>query len=352
MPMTPAASSLSRTARIARPSRVSADATRIADHRQHRDAEREIGLRRLEQIGPADIRDAIRAVGEPDRVDHHQRDDLLERNRHHGEVMAAEPQGRSAEQRAGQQRHHASAGKAQPVADMIIRGADADDIGAEAEERGLRQVDLAAQARARPRARTPRSRTLSPASGCCGCSRRIASVAASATRIAAPMKYGRWRSSIGFSRDAVTATGMLSDGRAHAFSATRSPKMPCGRNIRNRISTRKAKPSLYGTEIYAAPKVSIDAERQPADDRTRDVAETADDGGGKGFQRDRRSHLDRDEQHRRDQNAGKTAQHRRIDEGDHDHAWRRKCRAARPFPCPAMSPAASCRAWCVRRTSN
>ena len=33
-------------------------------------------------------------------------------------------------------------------------------------------------------------------------------------------------------------------GGAHAFSATRSPKIPCGRNIRNATSTRKAKPSL------------------------------------------------------------------------------------------------------------
>src|SRR5208337_1836848 len=44
---------------------------------------------------------------------------------------------------------------------------------------------------------------------------------------------------------------------AHAFSATRSPKMPCGRRARKRMSTRKAKPSLNGTEIYAAPKVSM-----------------------------------------------------------------------------------------------
>ncbi len=118
----------------------------IADQRQHGDAERQIGLRGLEQIGPADPRNAVRAVGEPDGVDHDQRDDLLKRDRHHRQIMAAEPQRRHAEQRAGQQRDHASAGEAQPVAEMIVRGAEADGIGAETEERRLRQIDLAAQA--------------------------------------------------------------------------------------------------------------------------------------------------------------------------------------------------------------
>ena len=41
-------------------------------------------------------------------------------------------------------RHPAS--EAEPVADVVVRRSDADGIGAEAEERRLRQVDLAAQA--------------------------------------------------------------------------------------------------------------------------------------------------------------------------------------------------------------
>ena len=118
----------------------------IADHRQHRDAEREIGLRVLEQIGPADPRHPVRAVGEPDRVDHDQRHDLLERDRHHREIVAAEPQRRHAQHRAGHQRHQASRQEAEPIAEVIVRGADADGIGAETEERRLRQIDLAAQA--------------------------------------------------------------------------------------------------------------------------------------------------------------------------------------------------------------
>ncbi len=102
----------------------------IADQRQHRDAEREITLRALEQSGTADIGDAVRAVGQPDRVDHHQRDDLLERDRHHREVMAAEPQRRHAEEGARPQRHEAAGDQTEPVAQMQVGGADADGIGA------------------------------------------------------------------------------------------------------------------------------------------------------------------------------------------------------------------------------
>ena len=51
-------------------------------------------------------------------VDHDQRDDLLERDRHHGEIVPAEPQRRHAEQCAGQQRDDAAAAEAEPVTQM------------------------------------------------------------------------------------------------------------------------------------------------------------------------------------------------------------------------------------------
>ncbi|BAQ46434.1 tungsten-containing formylmethanofurandehydrogenase, subunit B [Methylobacterium aquaticum] len=62
-----------------------------------------------------------------------------------------------------------------------------------------------------------------------------------------------------------------------------------------------------------------DAESKPADDGARDVAEPADDGGGKRLQRDGGAHLDRHEQHGCHQDAGDAAQHRAVHEGQHDH---------------------------------
>jgi hypothetical protein len=117
----------------------------IADQRQHADAEGEIGLRTLKQIGPADPRHAVRTVGKPDRVDHHQRDDLLERDRHHREVMPAETKRRHAQHRAGHQRHQASSQQTEPVADLVIRRSNTDSVSTETEERRLRQVDLATE---------------------------------------------------------------------------------------------------------------------------------------------------------------------------------------------------------------
>jgi len=82
----------------------------------------------------------------PIAFDHDQRDDLLERDRHHREVMAPEPQRRHAEERARPERQHAAGDQADPVAQVQIGGSDADGIGAETEEGRLREIDLSAQA--------------------------------------------------------------------------------------------------------------------------------------------------------------------------------------------------------------
>ena len=180
---------------------------------------------------------------QPDRIDHHQRDDLLERDRHHRKVMTAKPQGRHAQQRACQQRDHAAADEAQPEADMQIRRADADRIGAEPEERGLRQIDLAAQAE-HDREAEHRDRERG------GLEQDVVNVSVEvhvgrkhdqdgrADEVRQMPDQQRLRVDGGRRNRHVVA------GRAHAFSATRSPKMPCGRKIRKAISTRKAKPSL------------------------------------------------------------------------------------------------------------
>ena len=135
------------------------------------------------------------------------------------------------------------ADETEPVADVVVGGSDADGIGAEAEERRLRQIDLAAQAE-HDRETEHRDRE----------GRRlhqdVVDVAVelhrggerhqdrSADEIRQMAQQQRLRARHRRSDRHVLA------GRAHAFSATRSPKMPCGRNIRNSTSTRKAKPSL------------------------------------------------------------------------------------------------------------
>ncbi|MGY3460301.1 hypothetical protein ACVWW5_005751 [Bradyrhizobium sp. LM3.4] len=215
----------------------------IADNRQHRDAEGEIALRRLEQVGTPDVGDAVGTMRQPDRVDHDQRNDLLERDRHHGEVVPAKPQGRHAQEGAGQQRDHASADEAEPEADMQIRRPDADRIGAEPEERGLRQIDLTAQAE---HDRQPEHRDRERG----GLEQDVVNVSVEAhvgrerdqdrrtDEIWQVPDQQRLRVNGGRRYRHVVAGG------AHAFSATRSPKMPCGRKIRKAIRTRKAKPSL------------------------------------------------------------------------------------------------------------
>ena len=215
----------------------------VADDGEHRDAEGEIALRARKQLGTADIGNAVGPMGEPDRIDHHQRDDLLERDRHHGEVMPAEPQRRHAEEGAGNERHEATCDQAQPVAHMQVGGADCHDIGAEAEKRGLCQIDLAAQA----------EHDRKPEHGDRECRRLHQDV----EDVAVELHAGCERNQDG-SRDEIRQVpqqhrfGTVDSGRdrhvvasrAHAFSATRSPKMPCGRKIRNATSTKKAKPSL------------------------------------------------------------------------------------------------------------
>ncbi|OIQ68716.1 hypothetical protein GALL_496890 [mine drainage metagenome] len=216
---------------------------RVANQRQHADAEGQIGLRGLEQTGAANFGNAVRAMGEPDGVDHDQRDDLLKRDRHHRKVMPAEPKRRHAEQRAGQQRDHASAGKAQPVTEMVVRRAKPDGVGAQTEKCRLREIDLPAKAE---HDRKPEHRD-----------RKGGRLHQDVVNIAVELHRGGERHDDGRAREIrqVTQQHRFCARRrhshrhvfargAHAFSATRSPKMPWGRNTRNATSTRKAKPSL------------------------------------------------------------------------------------------------------------
>jgi hypothetical protein len=164
-------------------------------------------------------------MGEPDRIDHDERDDLLERDRHHGEVVAAKTKRRHAEHGAGRQRHQASGDQAKPIADLVVGSSDSDRIGAEPEKCRLRQIDLAAEAKhdrqAEHRDRKGR-----------GLHQDVVDIAVELER-GGERHHDRGADEIRqVTQQQRFCARHRGDGRhilaggAHAFSATRSPKMP------------------------------------------------------------------------------------------------------------------------------
>ena len=121
---------------------------------------------------------------------------------------------------------------------LICRSAvpEPDRIGAEAEEGGLRQIDLAAQAEHDGQAEHGDRKGR-------GLHEDVHRVVVHRQQADDGDDQRRQRNV----SDRASEHRAVA-GHAHAFSATRSPKMPCGRKIRKATSTRKAKPSLYGTE--------------------------------------------------------------------------------------------------------
>ena len=174
-------------------------------------------------------------MGDGDRVDEDDGQDLLEGDRDHRQVMPAEPQRRNAEPCAGRGGERHAPKEAEPEGQVIIGAAEADRIGAQREECSLCEIDLAAEAE-HDRQAEDRDRV---------CRRLHQDVG----DIAVGLDARRERNH----RDRRQSVEDLSDGEgartAHAFSATRSPKMPCGRRARKQMSTRNAKASLNGTEI-------------------------------------------------------------------------------------------------------
>ena len=172
---------------------------------------------------------------EADRVDEDDGQYLLERDRDHREVVAAQAQRREAEPGARGESERDAPGEAKPEGQVIVGRAEADAIGAEREERGLREIDLTAEAEHDRKAEYG--------------DRVGRSLHENVRDIAVGLDGRRER----HQRDGDERVGKVSDrGAAHlgqAFSATRSPKMPCGRTTRKRTSARKAKASLNGTEI-------------------------------------------------------------------------------------------------------
>ncbi len=172
---------------------------------------------------------AVGPMREASRVDEDDGEDLLERNRHHGEIVTAEPERRRAERRARDQRDHHARDQAEPERSLIVDLAEADRIGAERKERGLREIDL--PAKSENDGKTEHGNAVG---------RRLhENVGDVAVRL-----RGRRKHDDDQRDDPVSELAEQRRSRDHAFSATRSPKMPCGRNTRNRISTRNANASL------------------------------------------------------------------------------------------------------------
>ena len=86
----------------------------IADPGQHDEAQRQIALPVGEERRPDDARHAVGTARHRDPIDQHEREDLLEADRHHGEVMATEPQRRGTQDPAEDQRDREAAHEAQP----------------------------------------------------------------------------------------------------------------------------------------------------------------------------------------------------------------------------------------------
>ena len=212
----------------------------VAQQGHHRDAEAEVGVRRFEEGRSLDVADPVGSVRDGYPVDHDEGDDLLEADGHHRQVVPAQAQRRHAEEGAHHERDAAAHQQGDPEVEVQVGRAQAHRIGAEAEEGRLRQVDLPAQAQHHGQAEHGNrvaGRLHQDMHGVVGQGHP------------ADQRHHQQRQRGEGDRADEATRRRRRDRPAHAFSATRSPKMPCGRKIRNATSTRKAKPSLYGTEM-------------------------------------------------------------------------------------------------------
>ena len=86
-------------------------------------------------------------MGKTDRVEEDDGQDLLEGDGHHREIVAAQTQRREAEPSASGESERHAAQKAEPKGQPVVDRPESDAIGAEREERRLREIDLAAKSK-------------------------------------------------------------------------------------------------------------------------------------------------------------------------------------------------------------
>ena len=102
--------------------------------------------RNAEQGRARNAADAVRAAGQALPVDDDEADDLAERQRHDGEIVAAQPQHRKAEQHAPERREDAGERQADPERQAEIGRQQRVGIGADRVERDIAEIEQAGEA--------------------------------------------------------------------------------------------------------------------------------------------------------------------------------------------------------------
>jgi len=149
--------------------------------------------------------------------------------------MAAQAQCGHAQERAHHQRNASAKRERNPEVEMEVGRPETDGIGTKAEEGSLRQVDLAAQAK-----HDGQTEDRDRIAG-----RLHQDVHHVIGQGQQPYRrHGQRRQRYVSQRAGKSSRRQRRSHSDYAFSATRSPKIPCGRKIRNPTSTRNAKPSL------------------------------------------------------------------------------------------------------------
>ena len=171
-------------------------------------------------------------------VDHDQGQYLLEGDRHHRQIVPAQPDRRRAQKSTEAKHHSQSQTQADPVGQAIIHSAETNRIGTKPEKGRLRQVDLSAKAQ--HHGQPHHSHRIGH-----GLHQNIGNIS---VKCGGRGHIDQHRNQRDISEKStllpLCGSAININHAAHAFSATRSPKMPCGRNTRKATNTKNAKPSL------------------------------------------------------------------------------------------------------------
>ena len=101
---------------------------------------------RPKKLGRGMLRNAVRSAGDALPVEQHEADDLAEGERDDGEIVAAQPQHRKAEQDAPERGEDAGERQADPERQLEVRGEQRVGIGADRVERDVAEIEQAGEA--------------------------------------------------------------------------------------------------------------------------------------------------------------------------------------------------------------
>ena len=222
-------------ARNARPVGLSIRLTATQRAERRRDAGDPVpGLRAARRASRTDQprhRHAVRAAGPARLVGEHHRDEQAQAERRDRQIVALQPQDRPPDHEGEQRRQTHAAEQRRPGRHAEMRRPDRDRIGADAEEAGMAEADLAGEAHqqveAEHRERVDEDQR---------CDAQIESATAANQRQRPP----RWRR-----RRITQRIGARDEApHDHTRSTLRWPNRPCGMANRTARMTRKATASL------------------------------------------------------------------------------------------------------------